>query len=234
MKYLLIKHQNNLCNEIVPLLENVKLYNLLNDEEKKILINNCEIVEYKNNDTIYHKDDEGDLFFIILKGKCYMSDINISGGEGIIKQYEFFGYRALFLNKLRQCNVICDTNVSLLVINKDIFLKLYSNKIDELEKEIVLRTIKCLPQLRKCLYTEKQLLIKSAIKRNYEINEIICSRGIEADSFYIIKHGKVKCVYSSNFPIDAYPERILETGDYFNENVFVASERKYLYYIILV
>lgn len=76
-----------------------EVWRVLNDKEREILRNNCEIQCYKRNQLIYREGDEPEEMMCLLKGKVKIFKDGIGGRTQIIrmiKPIQYFGYRANF------------------------------------------------------------------------------------------------------------------------------------------
>ena len=76
-----------------------EVWRVLNDKEREILRNNCEIQCYKRNQLIYREGDGPEEMMCLLKGKVKIFKDGIGGRTQIIrmiKPIQYFGYRANF------------------------------------------------------------------------------------------------------------------------------------------
>ena len=76
-----------------------EVWRVLNDKEREILRNKCEIQCYKRNQLIYREGDEPEEMMCLLKGKVKIFKEGIGGRTQIIrmiKPIQYFGYRANF------------------------------------------------------------------------------------------------------------------------------------------
>ena len=76
-----------------------EVWRVLNDKEREILRNNCEIQCYKRNQLIYREGDEPEEMMCLLKGKVKIFKEGIGGRTQIIrmiKPIQYFGHRANF------------------------------------------------------------------------------------------------------------------------------------------
>lgn len=78
------------------------LFNILTEEQKTVLVKNCEILHYKKNETIYKEGEVPQFMYCILSGKVKIYMDGIGGRQQIIrvvKPVEYYGYRAFFANQ---------------------------------------------------------------------------------------------------------------------------------------
>ncbi len=82
-----------------------EMWNALNAEQKRIIIDQFEIHNYKKNQIIYVEQDEPEFLWVLLKGKVKMYKNGIGDRVQILRLYrpvQYFGYRAYFA---RECYV---------------------------------------------------------------------------------------------------------------------------------
>lgn len=76
-----------------------KLYNILTDEEKKLLLENHTTSHYRKNEIIYHEGEKPTGLLCLGKGKVKIFKEGIGRREQIVRMAtapDFIGYRALF------------------------------------------------------------------------------------------------------------------------------------------
>ncbi len=79
-----------------------EIWSILNDEEKRRIIDNFEIHNFKKNQIIYAEKEEPEYLWCLLKGKVKIFKDGIGGRVQIlrlIRPVQYFGYRAYFANE---------------------------------------------------------------------------------------------------------------------------------------
>lgn len=79
-----------------------EIWSILNDEEKRRIIDNFEIHNFKKNQLIYAEKEEPEYLWCLLKGKVKIFKDGIGGRVQIlrlIRPIQYFGYRAYFANE---------------------------------------------------------------------------------------------------------------------------------------
>lgn len=79
-----------------------EIWSILNDEEKRRIIDNFEIHNFKKNQLIYAEKEEPEYLWCLLKGKVKIFKDGIGGRVQIlrlIRPVQYFGYRAYFANE---------------------------------------------------------------------------------------------------------------------------------------
>lgn len=75
------------------------LWSLLDADEKRLVIDNFVIHNFKRNQIIYAENDRPELLWVLLKGKAKLYKDGIGGRQQIlrlIRPVQYFGYRAYF------------------------------------------------------------------------------------------------------------------------------------------
>lgn len=79
-----------------------EIWSILNGEEKRRIIDNFSIHNFKKNQIIYAEKDEPEYLWCLLKGKVKLYKDGVSGRVQIlrlIRPVQYFGYRAYFANE---------------------------------------------------------------------------------------------------------------------------------------
>lgn len=79
-----------------------ELWNVLTQEEKRIVTDNFTIQQYKKNQIIYAESEAPENLWCVLKGKVKMYKSGIGDRIQILRMYrpvQYFGYRAYFANE---------------------------------------------------------------------------------------------------------------------------------------
>jgi len=79
-----------------------EIWSLLNSEEKRQILENFEIHNFKKNQIIYAEKDDPVYLWCLLKGKVKLYKDGIGGRQQILRLYrpiQYFGYRAYFANE---------------------------------------------------------------------------------------------------------------------------------------
>jgi CRP-like cAMP-binding protein/rhodanese-related sulfurtransferase len=85
-------------------------------------------MDYKAGETVIRQGDQGDFFYIIVKGKCLVSRETPLNKEGVklaeLKMGDTFGEEALISDAKRNASVVMVTDGTLMRLGKDDFRKL--------------------------------------------------------------------------------------------------------------
>lgn len=75
------------------------IWSILNAEERRLIVDNFEIHNFKKNRIIYSQSDEAEHLWCLLKGKVKIHKDGVGGRSQIIRLYrpvQYFGFRAYF------------------------------------------------------------------------------------------------------------------------------------------
>lgn len=78
------------------------IWSVLNSEERRIIVDNFRIHEFKKNQVIYSQSEEAEYLWCLLKGKVKIHKDGVGGRSQIIRLYrpvQYFGFRAYFANE---------------------------------------------------------------------------------------------------------------------------------------
>lgn len=76
-----------------------EVWSLLDHEEKRLIVDNFTIHNYKKNQVIYGEDEDPEFLWVLLKGKVKKYKDGVGGRVQIlrlIRPVQYFGYRAFF------------------------------------------------------------------------------------------------------------------------------------------
>ena len=79
-----------------------EIWSLLNADEKRLILDNFEIHNFKKNQIIYAEKDNPVYLWCLLKGKVKLYKDGIGGRQQILRLYrpiQYFGYRAYFASE---------------------------------------------------------------------------------------------------------------------------------------
>ena len=79
-----------------------EIWSILNGDEKRRIIDNFQIHNFKKNQVIYAEKEEPEFIWCLIKGKVKKYKDGIGGRQQIIRlirPVQYFGYRAYFANE---------------------------------------------------------------------------------------------------------------------------------------
>ena len=162
----------------------------------------AKVEEFKRGQLVFKKGDIGNKFFILAKGNVKFEGLANDDGNAPVKRYgmyEYFGEASLILNQPRAANVVAETDVTAITIEKAQFLQFIrgSDLKESLEKLNAIRDT-----------NSWRILTESKSFKNltsYQITQLELLLGLEKfpndmkliqenrhfDKAYIIRSGKV-------------------------------------------
>ena len=161
--------------------------------------------EFKRGETIIRKNSPGDKFYIILSGQIKVIGAQHDGGtdydvEKRYGTYEYFGEASLILNQPRSADVVAETDVRALTIEKTKFLNFIkgSDLAAKFARLSEIRTTGTWDVLNKSRFfrgitsnqtTQLELIME---QRPMRIGESLIRQGERFDVAFIIKEGTVQ------------------------------------------
>lgn len=106
-------------------IKDVPLFRGFNDQHLKLIIDEFKIVSVKQNADIVFQADEGQDFYIILKGNVKVSLLSCDGQELVLTNLgagDFFGEMSLLDGRARSANVTAGEDSTLAVLKRDAFV----------------------------------------------------------------------------------------------------------------
>lgn len=186
------------ASQILGVLKNLDLFEGLPIAKAMEFIDIVEEVDFKKGETIIHKGDSADKFYII-----YFGNVSVVS-EGLVSKkvygtYDYFGEVALITDQKRTAAVIAETDVVAYTITKDKFLSFISGT--EFEKTLAkvarMRDAESWNVLSSSAFqaltaTQKTLLESMMTPLEIENPSILLQEGKQIEQFYIIRKGEVK------------------------------------------
>ena len=110
------------------MLGNVHILKTLDKYEKSRILDACVHTTYEDGAHVICEGDQGDEFFILLKGEAVATK-SIEGFKEnqVVKEYtsgEYFGERALLTDEKRAANIVAKGEIKCLKLHRDEFKRL--------------------------------------------------------------------------------------------------------------
>lgn len=194
---------------ILDALANVDIFKNFPIAKSKEFLSIVEEETFKRGDVIIHKDSPGDKFFILISGNVRVEGMVQESfeDENVAKRYgtyEYFGEASLILDTPRSADVIAETDIRALTIEKARFLN-FIRGTDLMEKFERLNQIRKTGTWETLSHSRFFRGMTSAQKTSLEImmeEEVVPSgrdliaEGKIFESVYIIKRGEVDVLSS--------------------------------------
>lgn len=185
------------------------LFNRLDPDSKRLVINCLEEKHVKANDIIIKQGDEGDYFYIVEEGKVefYVNDVRVNtSGPG-----SSFGELALMYNNPRAATVVATTDCILWALDRLTFRKILLGSAFK-KRVLYDDLLKSVPVLQKLNTYERSKLADALETQYFGPNEIIIREGDKGENFYLIEYGEVQVIKEGKGVLAT-----LGKGDYFGE-----------------
>lgn len=130
---------------MLELLKNVKLFQNLSEEQLRRIASHCKRINRPSGTVLFHENDVGSEFYILLKGAVKIFTRNKQGEEkilAVLKEGENFGELSLIDGKPRSASAQTVEDSTLYLLSGDDFLKLLSEDFQmtrEIMKELCQR-----------------------------------------------------------------------------------------------
>lgn len=206
---------------IAKVLNNNFIFEHLEPQELKSIIDAFEKTEFKAGDEILKQGDEkADYFYVIYKGSCsYHVDGKKVGESGAGKS---FGELALLYSCPRAATVKAMENCILFRVDQKSFrFVLQKKNVQTAEQKLdLLKKISFLKDLE--IY-DLQKLSSAMTPVNFETGDYLVVKGEAGDAFFVIQEGNCK-VTDISVGTSTFEDVALGPGDYFGERALVTSE----------
>ena len=117
-------------NHALSKLGNITIFHYLNEDEKKYLLNICEIYQYEQGEKIIAQGETGTCFYAMLSGTVNVTVPDQNTGKevflSLIGEGEFFGEAGIFSNSTRTANVSAAETSELISIGRNQFFTFIS------------------------------------------------------------------------------------------------------------
>ena len=219
----LARQTNNRDNEVMDLIDNVKLFEHLEPNDKARFVNAMTTVVWKPKDRIVQKGSVGNVFYIIQEGEVKIHDIGKENEfeDEIRKKGDFFGERALLTGELRAANVTALTQVKTLAMDRETFEKVVGPLQMLLDMEMRKQFLKAIPLFKKSNLTEPELdqIARLMTEVQYQQGQMLATAGQTNElNLWIIRHGTLAVSNTIDQEIHT-----LESGDYFGDKFFAGD-----------
>ncbi len=202
------------------------LFNSLDEDQYKIVIDAMEKKEFKQGDWIIKQGEDGNEFYVVQQGTCE-TFINIDGQPKMVKKYnhgESFGELALMYNTPRAASIqAASERVTLWAMDRATFQYVLQSSTSEKRKkyEDFLRHVSVFSSLDNY---ERAKIADAVVERAFKAGEYILSAGDTNDtSFYILLDGT--CVATKVLDGSDTAQEVMryKPGDYFGELALLSS-----------
>jgi len=210
------------------------LFQDLNADEIKDLSGTFELKSYKAAEALCHEGDPGDSLFVIASGSARAVTVDALGRPtplGHLKAGDFFGEYAFLSQVPRNASVIAEEDTQAVTIGRDKLMALLERHprmkamLEEYYKlRVLARILSINPIFRYVPYEVREKLAVRFSSAHYEAGQTIIREGDKkADTFYIIRVGRVVVTMHPPGSSAAVKLSDLEGGDFFGEVALITN-----------
>lgn len=199
--------------EIQAALGKVQLLSSLTPIQLSKISEAVEIVTYNSGDHIIRKGSEGNIFYMIKDGVVRVSDVGAGSqfADHKLRTGDYFGERALITGEARAANVVAETKVVLMALDRESFNSLLGPLKDVIDHNMNMRVLESIKLFVKLSAAEKSKIARHFVIESFPSGTTIVQEGDRGSKFYIIKDGTAKVVSNGQTVTE------LVGGTYFGE-----------------
>eukprot|EP00347_Sterkiella_histriomuscorum_P017965 403347301 len=203
------------------------LFNSLNEEEFKIVVDAMDQRRIQPGDNVIVQGEDGYELFVVEQGtlSCYRQFANQSQAT-FLKKYEAgdaFGELALLYNAPRAATITADTESLLWVLDRETFNHIVkdSSRNRREKYESFLAKVKILESMEPY---ERSVLSDAFVEETFKAGEYIIRTGDEGNKFYLVESGELFATKVLDNHEEAKEVMQYKAGDYFGERALIQNE----------
>jgi len=219
-RYTLAHSSANRNAETQAALSKVSLLSTLTEDQIAKVSEAVELVTYNPGDTIIKKGSEGNIFYMIKDGVVKVSDVgaNSQFADHKLRAGDYFGERALVTGEPRAANVVAESKVVVMALDRTAFNSLLGPLKDLIDHNMNIRVLESIKLFANLSAAERTKIAKCFSSEAHPSGTTICKEGDKGSKFYIIKDGTAKVVSNGNTVVE------LIGGTYFGEMALLEDD----------
>lgn len=220
-RYIIAHSSDNRRLEIQRALSKVPLLTGLTQQQIAKISDSVEIVKLEAGEYVIHKGSEGNIFYMVKEGTVRVVNVGAEGGQfndHTLTAGDYFGERALITGEPRAADVIAETKVTVMALDRVLFNSLLGPLREVLDYNLNLRIIESIKLFSNLTEREKSKVSRSFEFETYAPGTVIVREGDKGRKFYIIKEGTAQ-VTTSGQEVGQ-----LTGGQYFGELALLDDE----------
>ncbi|KAI8988738.1 cAMP dependent protein kinase regulatory subunit [Pilobolus umbonatus] len=189
------------------------LFNELDNDQSRDVIDSMEDKKYKKGDTVIKQGAAGDYFYIVSQGTL---DCFINGEK--VTSYErggSFGELALMYNAPRAATIIATSDTVLWALDRIAFRSIIIDN-NSSKRKMHTQFLEYVPLFKSLELSEIHKIADALEPIRYRDGEIVLKQGDAGDNFYLIEDGEA-LFYKSSPDGSQVLVNQLKKGDYFGE-----------------
>lgn len=220
-RYIIAHSSDNRRGEVARALSNVPLLSGLTQQQIAKISDSVEIVKFEAGEYVIRKGSEGNIFYMVKEGTVRVKNVGASSGQfsdHTLTAGDYFGERALITGEPRAADVIAETKVTVMALDRVFFISLLGPLREVLDYNLNLRIIESIKLFANLTEREKSKVSKAFEYETYTPGTVIVREGDKGHKFYIIKDGTAQ-VSTAEQDVGQ-----LSGGEYFGEMALLDDE----------
>lgn len=212
-RYTLAHSSANRNAETQEALSKVALLNGLTPMQLSKITEAVEMVAFSPGEYIIRKGSEGNIFYMIKEGVVRVSDVGATSqfADHKLRAGDYFGERALVTGEPRAANVIAESKVVVMALDRAAFNSLLGPLKEVIDHNMNMRVLESIKLFSKLSSAEKTKVVRNFQLESFKAGTVMVKEGDKGSKFYIVKEGSAKV--SSNGAQLAE----LQAGSFFGE-----------------
>jgi len=189
------------------------LFNELDEDQSKEVINSMEDKKYNTGDTVIEQGAAGDYFYIVSQGTldCFVNSEKVTSYE----RGGSFGELALMYNAPRAATIIATSPTILWALDRIAFRSIIIDN-NSTKRKMHTQFLEYVPLFKSLELSEIHKIADALEPVRYQDGEIVLKQGDAGGNFYLIEEGEALFYKSSPDGSQVLVNR-LKKGDYFGE-----------------
>eukprot|EP01029_Cantina_marsupialis_P015032 TRINITY_DN3291_c0_g1_i1.p1 TRINITY_DN3291_c0_g1~~TRINITY_DN3291_c0_g1_i1.p1 ORF type:complete len:768 (+),score=256.59 TRINITY_DN3291_c0_g1_i1:163-2466(+) len=216
-RYIIAHKSRQHLDEVKLHLRRVPLLHGLTEDQIVSISDAITTKQFNGGDFIIKKGEQGDAFYIIQDGNVLCTNIGHGLDDVQLGPGEYFGERALLTAEPRAADVVAQTGVRCMVLDRESFKKLLGPLNVVLDYNLTMRVLNSIPMLS-CLSQQQREAVVGALKPvTCNKGHVIIREGMRGECLYVIKDGTVSVNHHDKEKGETMEYAKLSMGDYFGE-----------------
>jgi CRP-like cAMP-binding protein len=226
-RYILAHASSKNKTEVKTALKTVSLLENLTDQQISKVADVVQLAHFQPGEYIIRKGERGHVFYIIKTGSVLCTEVG-AGQKRLedvrLNAGEYFGERALLTDEPRAANVLADSNVTCMVLDRDAFTGLLGPLHAVLARNDGKRVLMSVPILKSLSDDEREAVMDAFVSVSFQQGQQIIRQGDQGNTFYIIREGV--CAVTQASGRTQVEVAALSAGEYFGEMALVNDEAR--------
>lgn len=191
-RYIVAHSSDDRRGEIQRALANVPLLSGLTHQQIAKISDSVEIVSFETGEYVIQKGSEGNIFYMVKEGTVRVVNVGASGGQfndSVLTAGDYFGERALITGEPRAADVIAESKVTVMALDRVLFNSLLGPLREVLDFNLNLRIIESIKLFSNLNERERSKVARSFEYETHSPGAVIVREGDKGRKFYIIKDG---------------------------------------------